>query len=253
MIYKKTYNESIVTRKIGDRNIFFDEKKHEYKDEFGNLYKSGTNFISLFSEKFDAEKMSKIVAIKEGVDQQTILERWENKKNQACNYGTMIHSVMENFIKKNEKNEEYTGLYDSFERILKKDLDSAKSIFSEYMLCDTSSFLCGTADLIINHNDYEFSIGDFKTNESIDFDNKYKKHLKFPIEHLSDCNYNKYSLQLSLYSYFYEKETGKKLRKIFILHKIGNEWKYIPCNFMYYEIKYMIKYYTNYTEIEKLQ
>jgi len=61
-------------------------------------------------------------------------------------------------------------------------------------------------------------IADFKTNLKghITFRSEYKKRLYPPLEHLQDCDYTKYCLQLSIYAFFFERLTGRKVRNIFV-------------------------------------
>ena len=103
-------------------------------------------------------------------------------------------------------------MYESFNLITTEDFMKALKVYSEELVWVDEYKVAGTADLIIEHNDYEFSVGDFKTNKSIDFCSKYGDRLLDPVSHLSDCNYNIYSLQLSLYAYLFSLRTGKKIR-----------------------------------------
>ena len=109
--------------------------------------------------------------------------------------------------------------------------EAIKSILSEYKgyyqshdeicLHNDDFRLAGTADkvcLVGNRADSEFDLADFKTNISkgIEYHSEYKKRMFYPIDHLQDCNFVKYSLQLSIYAYFFELLTGRKLRKMWI-------------------------------------
>ena len=57
--------------------------------------------------------------------------------------------------------------------------------------------------IVINENGL-FDINDYKTNKVINFYSQYAKKLLPPMDHLDDCQYNIYALQLSIYAYFYE-------------------------------------------------
>ncbi len=61
-------------------------------------------------------------------------------------------------------------------------------------------------------------ISDYKTNEKIEFFNKRGTYLKYPLDYLQDCSYITYSLQLSLYAYFLECLTDRKIGRLFIHH-----------------------------------
>jgi hypothetical protein len=71
---------------------------------------------------------------------------------------------------------------------------------------ETHTFLYGHS-FSITHN----------TNISFDFYDSFgHKTMKKPLDHLQDCHYSVYSVQLSIYAYMYELETGRKCRQIWI-------------------------------------
>jgi hypothetical protein len=223
--------------------VFFKEKTHQYFNEKGEEYISGTTFLHKFQIPFDEDKFATLKAKKLGITKEEVIEMWRENSRTACSYGTEIHLLMENFITKGEKVAEYNDLYESFNSITFLDIMNAIKVYSEELLWVDEFKVAGTADLIIEHNDYEFSVGDFKTNKKIDFCNEYGNRLLNPVSHLSDCNYNIYCLQLSLYAYLFSLRTGKKCRKIFLMHLKDDKWNYIPGNYMEYEIKMMLKWY----------
>lgn len=141
------------------------------------------------------------------------------------------------------RKEGFDSYYNSFDKINKEDIAKANIVYSELMLWNDEYEIAGTADLIIDHNDKEFSVGDFKTNKAIKFYNEYGERMLDPISHLSACNYNIYSLQLSLYAYFYSLKTGKQCRRVFLMYEKNNEWNYISANNMQFEVQMMLKYY----------
>lgn len=225
-------------------SVIFKEDTHQYfNTENGHEYCSGTRFLHKFEKPFDEDKFSRLVAKKRGVTQQEILNEWADTRNKACAYGTSIHNMMEDFIKLGTRKEGFESYYKSFEAINKEDFSKAKAVFSELMLWNDEYEIAGTADLIIDHNDKEFSVGDFKTNKEIKYSNEYGERMLDPISHLSACNYTIYSLQLSLYAYFYHLKTGKQCRKVFLMYEQNKEWVYIPANNMQFEVQMMLKYY----------
>lgn len=204
---------------------------------------SGTRFLHLFENPFDEDKFSKLVAKKKGITQEEVLAMWAAERDRACTYGTSIHNMMEEYIKTNTIKPGYESYFKSFDAITKDDFKNANQVFSELMLFNDEYEIAGTADLIIDHNDKEFSVGDFKTNKAIKFCNEYGERMKAPISHLSACNYNIYSLQLSLYAYFYSLKTGKQCRRVFLMYEKNKEWTYISANNMQFEVEMMLKYY----------
>lgn len=223
--------------------VTFKEKTHQYFNDAGHEYISGTTFLHKFQIPFEKEKFAALKAEKLGITKEEVLQMWKESSVEACKFGTKTHLIMENFIIGKERKDEHQLLYDTFNAIVAEDFKWAKKVWSEKLLYSDEFRIAGTADLIIEHNDEEFSVGDFKTNKSIDFCNKWGQRMLDPISHLSDCNYNLYSLQLSLYAYLFSKISGKKCRKIFLMHLNEDKWNYIPCNYMEYEIRAMLRWY----------
>ena len=223
--------------------VTFIEKTHQYFNENGEEYKSGTGFIHLYQKEFDSIGVATRVAAREGVTVEEILDKWKKNSQDACEYGTSVHLVMENYLKTNIRVPEHSLLYDSFDEIVGDMKKWAKAIHSEKILWNDEFKLAGTADLIIDHNKNEFSVGDFKTNKAINFCSDFGERLLHPISHLSACNYNLYSLQLSLYAYMYSLLTGKQCRRVFLMHLRDGKWNEITANFMKHEIEVMLHHY----------
>lgn len=223
--------------------VIFKEKSHQYFNEKGEEYISGTTFLHKFQKPFEEDKFASLKAKKLGVTKEEVIAMWRENSKKACSFGTEIHLLMENFIIKGEKVHSYENLYESFNNINLIDIINAQKVHSEKLLWIDEFKVAGTADLIIEHNDYEFSVGDFKTNKKIDFCSEFGNRLLAPISHLSDCNYNIYSLQLSLYAYLFSLLSGKKCRKIFLMHLNEDKWNYIPANYLEFEIRTMLKWY----------
>jgi hypothetical protein len=227
-------------------SIIFKEDTHQYfNTDNGREYLSGTKFLHLFEPEFDKYNISKRVAEKEGRSQQSVLDEWAATSKLACETGTKIHAIMENYIKFSDYKDEYKVLYDTFNNCVGKDYKYAEAIHSERLLWSHEFEIAGTADLLIDHKNNEFSIGDFKTNKKIEFYSSFGNRMLGPVNHLSQCQHNLYALQLSLYAYMYSKISGRKLRHMFLMHcnDIKKGWTYIPCNAMLYEIRYMLEHY----------
>jgi hypothetical protein len=226
--------------------IIFKEDTHQYFNTDNNKeYLSGTKFLHLFEPTFDKYGISKRVAEKEGKTQQEVLDEWAATSKAACEMGTATHLIMENYIKFGEKEDEHKILYDTFHDCVGKDFKYAEAIHSEMLLWNHEYEIAGQADLIIDHKNNEFSIGDFKTNKKIEFCSAFGNRMLQPVAHLSQCQHNIYALQLSLYAYMYSLLTGRKLRHIFLMHcnDRSKGWKYIPCNAMEHEIRFMLHFY----------
>jgi hypothetical protein len=107
-------------------------------------------------------------------------------------------------------------------------------IYPEHMVYLKSAGLCGQSDLVEVVNG-RVNIIDYKTNKEIktesfkNWEGMSEKMLD-PVQHLDDCNFNHYALQLSVYMYIILKHNPKlQAGKIFIHHitfEVDGEDKY---------------------------
>lgn len=218
--------------------VVLKEPEHRYFDtETGNELVSWSRFIELFSEKFDADKWSKKIAERDGKSQKAVLAEWDKKRDDSIDHGKRIHKALE----------DYATTYSVAPE--NADLEMmVKSVFTDYreynkMYDEVALFtrhgVAGTADKVLqltSHAKSVLDIEDFKTNLSkgIVLSNKYNQYFKYPIEHLSDCNFNKYALQLSFYAFCAEEVTGRRIRSLWL--------RYIPAQDKLQHIRMPIPY-----------
>lgn len=207
-----------------DRFIQFVEDTHQYFDPNGNEYKSVTRVIGSFHEKFDRDNISLAMAKNLAKENNTsidfernkLLQEWEDKRKSAEDRGNWIHSNLENYI--------LTGKCDpKLDNVvfqLKELYNYAYRYFPELIIYSSEHRIAGMSDLVVQRqktikNYPIIDFFDYKTNESngIQFNtireknNKlthYNRFMFSPVEHLEDCNYNHYALQLSIYAYMAE-------------------------------------------------
>ena len=97
--------------------ITFDEKSHTYKcSKTGRELISATTLIGKYKKPFDKMENATRVANREGLDVEFVLDMWEKEKNRACDYGTNIHKVMEDYLTEGVVEEEHESLYISFNK-----------------------------------------------------------------------------------------------------------------------------------------
>lgn len=88
-------------------------------------------------------------------------------------------------------------------------------IANEFVIGDPELGLAGKFDrLYFNKDSGEYEIWDFKTDKQLRYKSGFGKLNLFDLD---DCEFNKYSLQTSLYKYIIEKRTNKKLGKSHIV------------------------------------
>lgn len=189
-------------RKIKDyfSGLDFNPEEHVYKHRDRQL-SSVSSVIKRFVEPFDAENISKFVALKRGITQEEVLAEWEAKKIAACDRGNEAHLFGENYKKgmtpTNGFEQAIVNFWDSIP-------DHIEPFLFELQMFSQELGIAGTADIILyNNKTGKFIIADYKTNIDL-FKNFKGKKLLEPFQNLLDSPFNKYQIQLSLYQYLFE-------------------------------------------------
>lgn len=170
-----------------------------------------------------------------------IKQSWKDNNKDSTDHGTKIHNEREDGVY-SDGHFEYQGIvYDV--NTEQPDLENLKenTLYPELILRLKDTILAGTSDQVLMLTHKRFRIRDFKTNKEIKLSNKYQKMLE-PIQHLDDCNYVHYILQLSIYAYMLE-QLGYELDSLELEH-IDREGKITMYKLPYYreEVTKMIKH-----------
>lgn len=213
-------------------NIIFDPVRHAYYPEAypTKLFTSVSKLIEMVKPKFEKDRISKDYAIKHGLSQEEVLEKWALENKVAIDKGKAYHAQQEEILKEAGAK---PGQIQDGEISRAIDINNLQpGTYSELIIPYVPQWLIGTADVIQIHDNGEFSIIDFKSNKALTFTGKafYNKKIGRavvekmlpPMSHLDNVNGNHYNLQLSLYSYFLE-SYGFKLKEGIIRHVIFDE------------------------------
>lgn len=189
----------------------FDEKLHRYIDpEDGFVYKNVTSWLENFKPHFDFDKISQAVANRDGVSVEQIREDWTKKKVTSANFGTNFHKIFEQYYKTGKiVDEKFKDVISAFDHLKLLDFKNKKINF-EQRVFNRELGIAGTSDIISVSKNNTFDIADFKTNKKFRFTGVSKNDffLLPPIDHLPNCEYFLYSLQLSLYAMLFESMSG---------------------------------------------
>lgn len=192
---------------------------------------SVTTFIGKFFPPFEAQKIAKRLSHfpfykQKGMGVRKILAEWK----ESAYHGTRVHEALENFLLGNQtkvlkglKDSKDTNKYNEGKYYLNRKLNSMDKPLDtpELRIHDEELGLAGTIDLFISEGEGEdkvITLIDWKTNKAIkkkSFDGKTFAYP--PMEAMQDCNYEKYSLQLSLYAYMLERQ-GYTIKELIIVH-----------------------------------
>jgi len=208
--------------------VYLRKEDHKYFDSKGKTYSSVSHVLNSVEEGFDAEKISRQVAGKgkyAGMTADQVKAQWKGIGTDSANHGTSIHDALEHFGKNYELKEEHTHLMPMVQSII-GDYRPYKKVHDECVLYHPDYMIAGTADKILEINTRKniVDIEDYKTNnrKGIVYFNEFNKFKLHPVSHLSDCNFNRYTLQMSIYGLMYEKLTGGQVRALWI--------RYIPAD-----------------------
>jgi len=234
--------------------LIFKEEGHIYEsiDEDAIDWTSVTSFIGMFKPKFDpkaqAVKSAKNKRSKwYGMTPKEIIAAWEGEKDRAITLGNFYHNQRESDIL-NFKTIEREGVEVPIIKPLFDEETGSKiapaqklseGVYPEHFVYLKSAALCGQADLVEVVNGH-VNITDYKTNKEIKkegFTNweGITSKMYNPVNHLDDCNFNHYSLQMSIYMYIILKHNPKlKPGKLVLQHvkfkQVGEDKNGYPIN-----------------------
>ncbi len=206
---------------ISDNNIFLEKENHIYQlnDEPDFKFQSVTTFVGSFFEEFDAPRVaSKLTSTHPKYTHMTVdelLSVWKKK----ADYGTFVHEEIENYI-----NDKTSPTDDRSNRAVKwlngYKMQSNYKLFSEKIIYSKELNLAGTIDLLMyDESSNAYNIIDWKTSAKIETSAyRHKTGNNDITRNLEDCNFNHYSLQLSLYRYILENYYGLKISNQMIVH-----------------------------------
>jgi hypothetical protein len=246
--------------------ITFLHKKHSYLINGQPSAKvSVTGLLSKYKPEFEADKWAKIKAEQRGITTEEIKEEWRINNLYATTRGSIFHNYVENYydnkvipydqstVEKDLGSDLHAKLREELPDLLKqfnKFYNSNRHLLpikKELVIGDINDTkICGMLDMLVyNTKTNCYEIYDYKTNKDIDFTSKFEKKFYEPITHLDVCEFNTYSLQLSLYQYFIEKYTSIKIDGTYVVwFNIKNEsYKLIPLLNLTKEVQDILTHY----------
>jgi ATP-dependent exoDNAse (exonuclease V) beta subunit len=219
-----------------DRRLVFDEAPHVYYLDGTPVKTSVTTFIHSMFPHFNANKIAPFSHKKHfnnpdseyyQLSVEEIKDLWENNRDTAATAGTKMHKSIELFY-----NEEpiTTEMLESTEfqyfTNFNNDFKHLKPYRTEWEVFDEDHCLAGSIDMIYENPDGTLVIYDWKRSKEIKTENKYEKGYA-PLDHLPNCNFWHYSLQLNTYKRILETNYGKTIVGLFLVILHPNNMNYI--------------------------
>lgn len=143
-------------------NIIFDSVRHAYYPEAypTKLFTSVSKLIEMVKPKFEKDRISKDYAIKHGLSQEEVLEKWALENKMAIDKGKAYHAEQEEILKAAGAK---PGQIQDGEVSRAIDINNLQpGTYSELIIPYVPQWLIGTADVIHIHENGEFIIEDFK-------------------------------------------------------------------------------------------
>jgi hypothetical protein len=229
--------------------VTFNEEAHSYTNHKGKKYISATTLIGKFKQPFDKQAVATAYAKKHGGTAQYWIDKWASITKHACDRGTKFHKMKEDWMLNSSAiiTDSTSKQVVDINRFTEPNIDYSTlpdGVYPELLLWNHYWGIAGIADIVTFDGEF-FDIDDYKTNKKIDTQS-YKhpryglKMMKPPINHIMDCNFLHYSLQISIYAYMIEKLTGKKPRNLTFHHHpplVSNPDEVDPVG-----IKYTVQY-----------
>lgn len=138
---------------------------------------------------------------------QQILHEWKEKNEKAKKKGTKFHNFKEGEAYKNS-GIEYGGVYvrlgNQVEDLSNLHHPEHTVYIPELKIYNRRYRVSGTADKNYFFPSKLLDVDDWKTNEKIDQKGFFGQKMKYPLNHLDDCNYNHYCIQVSTYAWMLE-------------------------------------------------
>jgi hypothetical protein len=223
-------------------------------------YISATTFIKKFKKEFETQRLAEAYADKRGLTVESVLGDWDLKRDISTVKGTLVHDMAENWwnnkffpYNPNESvkefgydiiSEKYEKCKDMFFKFYEDAKQNLIPVKMELVVGDQEYKIAGQVDgLFFNKKSNELEIWDYKTNKEIKYSNNFGQKFQDPISHLDVCEFNTYSLQLSLYKHIIQKNTNLKIGSNYLvwINENISKYKVIKCQDMEAEIKLMIQ------------
>ena len=222
-VQRMEQNRKGKTKIITDQgDLYFDPVSHEYEDEDGNKFWTGSTWAHQFEKPFDPQLIAPKVAEKKLTTVDKIIEAWDMKSEVSLSYGTTVHKALECGIKYGElpNNPHLAALVQDY-----LDMSHEDEQASELFVVSMEDRMCGTIDVLVDKGKKHVVIRDFKTGDI------YKKVSLTPQAKelwpdLESKMISLYQLQLSFYAHILS-SLGYKVEGLEIYAEANEAWQVV--------------------------
>jgi hypothetical protein len=173
-------------------------KYYIFTNDKGERLVGVNNYIKKLKVEEDWDALCEKTAKKRGIDPKVLRAEWDAKADKSKARGIKYHKMMEDKYRNMNRPDVIIENPDLLKWSDCKLMDNTAYI--EKLIWDENSNAFGFADFIQVKNKV-INIIDYKSNEEIKYDSFNDKRYLEPLEHIKDCNWFDYSLQLNFYMY----------------------------------------------------
>jgi len=236
-----------------DLQIEFDEPTHRYTvNGSSDGWTSCTGFLHSFFPHFDPDTTIKKMMNSPkwpqskyyGMTASEIKNQWNSSGKEASEAGTAMHLGIEMFhndanVDDSIKESVEWKYFQNYWKECGEDLEPYRT---EWEVWSEEHKLAGSIDMIYRRkSDGKFIIYDWKRSKEIKTTNTFENGYA-PLDHLPNCNYWHYTLQLNVYKWFLETFYGLEVAELYliILHPDNNNYRRLRLNILPNEVQEML-------------
>jgi hypothetical protein len=207
-----------------DAHIYMDEPTHTYFLDGQAVSISGTGFLHLFFDPFDASAAAESIAKKAkpgtkyyGKTAKEILSMWE----EGTRSGTIMHKNIEDYLNGHcsidISDKTNFGLFKQCLAWMKQ--IGLEPYRTEWIIYDKEYDIAGSIDFVgINKHTNKYWIIDWKRSNELKRNSFGSKCGHYPCNDIEDCNGWHYQLQVNLYRYILEKHYSIEIEQCVVVN-----------------------------------
>lgn len=152
-----------------------------------------------------------------GKSPEKILEIWNTKKQSGSKRGYNLEDYIrlklnydddgcKNFLTENAHDENLIGKCSSFDKMFSSNISKIDHVGSElWLVCSELGTSIRLDDLFVNLKNGRFFIFDWKNNDNLSYDNRFKKYIGGGMLGMDACDAHKFNFQVFAYRYILQK------------------------------------------------
>ena len=210
--------------------VQFNEETHTYTIDGATAPRSVTGILSLYENQFDPKRA--VSAMQNGrywestrgelemqglgITTQDFVDRWAKAGDIGRMRGHLLHFHCECLANNVHVEEPHSLEFQQAQNIFKRLLEwGLKPYRAEVNIFHVGLRCGGQPDLLLLDHDCRIVIVDWKRTKKLTMEND-REALKYPLNHLPDCSYYKYALQVNLYRFVLESEYSMRVGQMFL-------------------------------------